>query len=259
MFSDVVVLHGEESSSPSCSPNVDRRNVCSSEKTTQAGDGNIWQIPSVPNQQQILQTQQQIAQDCCDLRNGEAMTCQELLALGAINAALPTGQIVLDTFFSELTKGISHRNKNTGDFCLQQQQQQQQQQFSDDDFSCCQDLWHCESEYKNETRSRLYVICCLVLKAIIRSVRWIRRKIKQLVEHKYFQQGILLAILINTLSMGIEYHKQPEYLTHLVETSNIIFSAIFAVEMLLKITADGLFGYISNGFNVFDGIIVILR
>ena len=36
----------------------------------------------------------------------------------------------------------------------------------------------------------------------------VRRVIKTIVEHKYFQQGILLAILINTLSMGIEYHNQ---------------------------------------------------
>ncbi len=32
--------------------------------------------------------------------------------------------------------------------------------------------------------------------------------VKKLVEHKYFQQGLLGAILINTLSMGIEYHNQ---------------------------------------------------
>lgn len=78
-------------------------------------------------------------------------------------------------------------------------------------------------------------------------------------EQKYFQQGILLAILINTLSMGIEYHNQPEMLTYIVEISNIVFSAIFAVEMLLKVIAEGPFGYIANGFNVFDGVIVILR
>lgn len=77
--------------------------------------------------------------------------------------------------------------------------------------------------------------------------------------NKFFQQGILLAILINTLSMGIEYHDQPETLTSIVETSNIVFSAVFAVEMLLKLYAEGIFKYISNGFNVFDGIIVIIR
>lgn len=59
--------------------------------------------------------------------------------------------------------------------------------------------------------------------------------------------------------MGIEYHDQPPELTVIVETSNIVFSAIFAVEMLLKIVAEGPFRYVANGFNVFDGVIVILR
>lgn len=37
----------------------------------------------------------------------EAMTCQELLALsGALSAALPTGQLALDSFLNSLTKGI---------------------------------------------------------------------------------------------------------------------------------------------------------
>ncbi|KZS13807.1 putative Voltage-dependent T-type calcium channel subunit alpha-1I [Daphnia magna] len=85
-----------------------------------------------------------------------------------------------------------------------------------------------------------------------------QRSVKALVEHKYFQQGLLGAILINTLSMGIEYHNQPEELTLTVEFSNIVFSAIFAIEMLLKVIAEGPLNYIGNGFNVFDGVIVIL-
>ena len=44
-----------------------------------------------------------------------------------------------------------------------------------------------------------------------------------------------------------------------VELSNIIFSAVFAVEMLMKIIAEGPLGYLSNGFNLFDGVIVVLR
>lgn len=133
------------------------------------------------------------------------------------------------------------------------------QQWSEEDFSCCQDMWHCEAEYKNTKRSRFYVISCTILKGIIRSFSLTRKYIKLLVKHKYFQQGILLAILVNTLSMGIEYHDQPEYMTTMVELSNIVFSAIFAVEMILKVIAEGPFGYIANGFNVFDGVIVILR
>lgn len=52
---------------------------------------------------------------------------------------------------------------------------------------------------------------------------------------------------------------QPQELTEAVEYSNIVFSILFAGEMLLKIMAYGPFGYIQNGFNVFDGVIVILR
>jgi len=78
------------------------------------------------------------------------------------------------------------------------------------------------------------------------------------VDHSIFQQGILLCIFINTFSMGIEYHDQPETLTRVVEVSNLVFSCIFTVEMILKLTAYGFIQYISDGFNVFDGFIVCL-
>ena len=35
-----------------------------------------------------------------------------------------------------------------------------------------------------------------------------RQYVKRLVDNHYFTRGILLAILVNTLSMGIEYHNQ---------------------------------------------------
>ena len=75
----------------------------------------------------------------------------------------------------------------------------------------------------------------------------------------HFTRGILVAILVNTLSMGVEYHQQPELLTTVLEYSNFFFTALFALEMLLKIVADGFFGYLSDGFNLFDGGIVAMR
>lgn len=59
--------------------------------------------------------------------------------------------------------------------------------------------------------------------------------------------------------MGIEYHQQPEILTFILEYSNFFFTGLFALEMILKIIADGLFGYLADGFNLFDGGIVALR
>uniref|UniRef100_A0A4X2L0E2 Calcium voltage-gated channel subunit alpha1 H n=1 Tax=Vombatus ursinus TaxID=29139 RepID=A0A4X2L0E2_VOMUR len=83
-------------------------------------------------------------------------------------------------------------------------------------------------------------------------------KLKRIVDSKYFNRGIMIAILINTLSMGIEHHEQPEELTNALEISNIVFTSMFALEMLLKLLAFGLLGYIRNPYNIFDGIIVVI-
>ncbi|XP_012271946.2 voltage-dependent T-type calcium channel subunit alpha-1H [Orussus abietinus] len=239
MFSDVVLLHGSSVNTLPGTTVPGERNVCSSEKMTQTGDGNVWSTAQ-PNVQ--LHT---------DLGTTEAMTCQELLALsGALSAALPTGQLALDSFLNSLTKGITDRHVTMED--------QGQWMNDPETCSCCDaqnEQWPEDDKWqRSEARKLLNASgsCCVC------AIRCVRRWIKKLVEHKYFQQGILLAILINTLSMGIEYHNQPDELTVIVEISNIVFSAVFAIEMLLKIIAEGPFGYISNGFNVFDGVVVVL-
>ena len=52
--------------------------------------------------------------------------------------------------------------------------------------------------------------------------------------------------------------QKPDYLTVMVEYSNMIFALIFLVEMLLKILAYGILGYIENLYNIFDGVIVCI-
>ena len=124
---------------------------------------------------------------------------------------------------------------------------------SSEEYSCDEEDDEYWSEYEDdEPRAPR----CPRLRAVL---SWCRAGVKRFIEHSYTQKGILLAIMINTLSMGVEYHNQPPWLTTLVETSNIVFSAVFALEMLLKLIADGFYGYIRNGFNVFDGVIVIIR
>jgi hypothetical protein len=58
--------------------------------------------------------------------------------------------------------------------------------------------------------------------------------------------------------MGIEYHGQPPSLTNALEYSNIVFTILFACEMILKIIAEGLLKYIKNAYNLFDSGIVIM-
>lgn len=129
----------------------------------------------------------------------------------------------------------------------------------EEDYSCCKELFYINSDIRQNDSKKWFKCCICVYRFTCKCISFVRQYISKIVESKWFQQGILLAILINTLSMGIEFHDQPEGLTVIVETSNIVFSAIFAFEMVLKVIAEGPFKYISNGFNVFDGIIVILR
>jgi hypothetical protein len=58
--------------------------------------------------------------------------------------------------------------------------------------------------------------------------------------------------------MGIEYHGQPPSLTNALEYSNVVFTSLFAIEMILKIIAEGCLKYIKNAYNLFDGAIVIM-
>ncbi|XP_035260955.1 voltage-dependent T-type calcium channel subunit alpha-1G isoform X6 [Anguilla anguilla] len=93
---------------------------------------------------------------------------------------------------------------------------------------------------------------------VLRFWRLVCNTFRKIVDSKYFGRGIMIAILINTLSMGIEYHEQPDELTNALEISNIVFTSLFALEMLLKVLVYGPFGYIKNPYNIFDGIIVVI-
>ncbi|XP_072152992.1 voltage-dependent T-type calcium channel subunit alpha-1G isoform X2 [Bemisia tabaci] len=227
MFSDMVLLHDTG------------RNICSSEKMTQTSGGNIWNSLTFHQDTEVNL-----------VASYKSMTCQELLALsGALIATLPTGQIALDSLYNALSKtnqttwvpSTSFVEATNKDWVLKGRGHNIREAKEEKEHHSC---------FRN-------VICCFRI-GCSNCLSNSRCYIKVIVNHKYFSQGILLAILINTLSMGIEYHNQPPELTVIVEISNVVFSGIFAVEMLLKIIAEGPFGYISNGFNVFDGIIVVL-
>ncbi|XP_070610909.1 voltage-dependent T-type calcium channel subunit alpha-1I [Erythrolamprus reginae] len=86
----------------------------------------------------------------------------------------------------------------------------------------------------------------------------VRVKLRGIVESKYFNRGIMIAILVNTISMGIEHHEQPEELTNILEICNVVFTSMFALEMILKLAAFGLFDYLRNPYNIYDSIIVII-
>ena len=48
-------------------------------------------------------------------------------------------------------------------------------------------------------------------------------------------------------------------MTAALDVFNMIFTAIFTVEFVMKLFGYGLYGYIKEAFNLFDGIVVIIR
>lgn len=150
----------------------------------------------------------------------------------------------MSSLVSQLSIEASGNEDNTTPYLetttsAQQQQMHEQSTWFVRLLCCC-----CHQHYTN---SRFYKFCT-------RS----RRRLREFVESWMFQRAILIAILINTLSMGVEHHDQPALLTSVVEISNIVFSTIFLIEMIFKVTAFGLFGYIRDGYNLFDGCIVLI-
>ena len=86
----------------------------------------------------------------------------------------------------------------------------------------------------------------------------VREMLREMLRQDMFQQAIRVCILLNTLTLSLEHHDQPELLTKVLEISNLLFSCIFSIEMMLKLTAFGVLEYFDDGFNVFDSLVVSL-
>jgi len=173
--------------------------------------------------------------------NHPSLSCQELLALSTGLTTSPSSQLAFD---SKKLKYCSTYNLAEGIDSAQQKA-----------------IYHLGADLdvitptQKKPMFRCLAACWGALSACFSHCR---ACLSFTVDHNIFQQGILLCIFINTFSMGIEYHDQPETLTRVVEISNLVFSTIFTVEMLLKLAAFGFVEYVSDGFNVFDGLIVCL-
>ncbi|CAF0833175.1 unnamed protein product [Rotaria sordida] len=109
-----------------------------------------------------------------------------------------------------------------------------------------------EEEEKSKFRQRCELCCCCSCFTII------QKSISRVVASKYFDYIIFSAIIINTLSMAIEYHGQPQLLTNVLEYSNYFFIILFTIEMFFRIIAEGCLEYIKIPFNIFDGGIVLI-
>jgi hypothetical protein len=73
-----------------------------------------------------------------------------------------------------------------------------------------------------------------------------------------FEHLILGVIFLNTIALAIEHEGQPLAITTLNSICLPLFSALFALELLVKLTALGPVLYFIDAFNAFDCFVVII-
>ena len=84
----------------------------------------------------------------------------------------------------------------------------------------------------------------------------LRLKCFVLVSHKAFEWGIIGAILLNTCFMAVQMYPTHAWVETLDSTTNLIFSSIFALEAVLKLTALFPRQYFAQLPNCFDFFLV---
>ncbi|XP_069490146.1 sodium channel protein type 4 subunit alpha-like isoform X2 [Ambystoma mexicanum] len=70
--------------------------------------------------------------------------------------------------------------------------------------------------------------------------------------------GITICIVLNTLFMAMEHYPMTPQFEHVLNIGNLVFTGIFAAEMVFKIIALDPYYYFQTGWNIFDSIIVTL-
>eukprot|EP00892_Ulva_mutabilis_P001295 jgi/Ulvmu1/11166/UM072_0002.1 len=89
------------------------------------------------------------------------------------------------------------------------------------------------------------------------SFLWLKRLCYRIQANPYFEVLTLTLISINTVVMASEHHEMQPWHTAMNEILNIVFTAYFTSEMVVKVLGLGPKGYMEDRMNAFDGIVVI--
>ncbi|XP_037539055.1 sodium channel protein type 4 subunit alpha B [Nematolebias whitei] len=88
--------------------------------------------------------------------------------------------------------------------------------------------------------------------------RRLKERLHPFVTSWLFDLGIILSIILNIIFMATEHYPMMEETYNLLSNTNLVFLAIFTLELLLKLMTLGAFGYFQDRWNIFDFIVVVL-
>ncbi|KAJ8285684.1 hypothetical protein GJAV_G00029740 [Gymnothorax javanicus] len=72
-----------------------------------------------------------------------------------------------------------------------------------------------------------------------------------------FEYSILAMIALNTVVLMMKFHGAPSYYETMLKNLNIVFTALFSLECVLKIIAFGPLNYLKDAWNWFDFVTVL--
>nr|XP_033467435.1 voltage-dependent T-type calcium channel subunit alpha-1G isoform X5 [Epinephelus lanceolatus] len=205
---------------------------------------NIPPMPLERRQSSLVDAHTPTAQLSCQLSARDLSTTSSAMDTAALTSDPESCPLCARALANE-SEGGTEGNETPGD------------SDSDGIYEFTQDLHHRDRRDSRQPKKKHRRLGKTAAK-VVHFWRLVCDTFRKIVDSKYFGRGIMIAILINTLSMGIEYHKQPDELTYALEISNVVFTSLFSLEMLLKVLVYGPFGYIKNPYNIFDGIIVVI-
>uniref|UniRef100_A0A3Q3WBU4 Sodium channel protein n=1 Tax=Mola mola TaxID=94237 RepID=A0A3Q3WBU4_MOLML len=92
------------------------------------------------------------------------------------------------------------------------------------------------------------------------SPTWIKIKeiVNLIVMDPFVDLAITICIVLNTLFMAMEHYPMTPDFEHMLSVGNLVFTGIFAGEMLFKLVAMDPYYYFQEAWNCFDGFIVTL-
>uniref|UniRef100_A0A8C1AUS6 Voltage-dependent N-type calcium channel subunit alpha n=1 Tax=Cyprinus carpio carpio TaxID=630221 RepID=A0A8C1AUS6_CYPCA len=72
-----------------------------------------------------------------------------------------------------------------------------------------------------------------------------------------FEYSIMIMIALNTVVLMMKFHGAPDFYEAMLKYLNIVFTALFSMECVLKIIAFGPLNYLKDAWNVFDFVTVL--
>ncbi|XP_008410035.1 sodium channel protein type 4 subunit alpha-like isoform X2 [Poecilia reticulata] len=113
-----------------------------------------------------------------------------------------------------------------------------------------------------DTKDEVQPSCCSCADRILQGEccicsQWLKLKLRPFVLSQFFDLGIIVCIIINTVFMAVEHHRMTMDFQWKLANLHLVFTAIFTAELLLKVLALGIKGYFKVSWHIFDFIIVI--